>query len=50
MHKWYNPSQTEPARFVGLTLACEPFEIAGKPLEETHVAGTGALKKDGSRR
>jgi quercetin dioxygenase-like cupin family protein len=49
MHKWYNASKTEPARFLGVTMPCEPFEIAGKMLEEVHVKGTGALKSDGSR-
>jgi hypothetical protein len=49
MHKWFNASQTEAARFVAVTLPCEPFEIAGKMLEEDHVKGTGALQKDGSR-
>lgn len=49
MHKWYNASETEPARFLGVTMPCEPFEIAGKMLEEVHVKGTGALKSDGSR-
>lgn len=49
MHKWFNASKEEPARFVAITLPREPLEIAGKMLEEVHVAGTGALKKDGSR-
>jgi len=49
MHKWYNASKTEAARFVAVTLPCEPFEIAGKILGEIHVSGTGALQKDGSR-
>ena len=51
MHKWYNGSKTEPARFVAVTLPCEAFEIPGtrKMLEEEHVAGTGASQKDGSK-
>ena len=49
IHKWNNASKTEPARFLGVTMPCEPFEIAGKMLEEVHVRGTGALKSDGSR-
>lgn len=36
-HRWINASTTEPARFVAVTLPCEPFEIAGKMLEEVHV-------------
>jgi hypothetical protein len=44
-----NASKTEPARFVAVTLPCEPFEIAGKMLEEVHVQGTGKMQKDGSR-
>ncbi|KAF2709168.1 hypothetical protein K504DRAFT_501912 [Pleomassaria siparia CBS 279.74] len=44
MHKWYNDSQTEPARFVAVTLQCEPLEIpgTGKMLAEEHLAGTNA--------
>ncbi|QDS75871.1 hypothetical protein FKW77_001796 [Venturia effusa] len=49
MHKWFNASQTEPARFVAVTLPCEPFAIGGKRLAEEHVQGTGAKQKDGSR-
>jgi hypothetical protein len=49
MHKWYNASKTEPARFVAVTLPCKPFLINGKDLAEEHVAGTGAKQKDGSR-
>ena len=49
MHKWINPSKTHPARFVAVTLPCEPFEIAGKMLEEVHLKGTGPLQEDGSR-
>ncbi|KAF2794736.1 hypothetical protein K505DRAFT_374428 [Melanomma pulvis-pyrius CBS 109.77] len=51
LHKWYNGSQTEPARFVAVTLPCEPFEIpgTGKMLEEEHVEGTGAKQSDGSK-
>ena len=37
MHKWVNASKTEPARFVAVTLPCEPFEIAGKMLEEAFL-------------
>lgn len=48
MHKWYNASKTEPARFVAVTLPCEPFQIpgTGEMLEEQHVQGTGAAKED----
>jgi len=35
-HRWHNASKTEPARFVAVTLSCEPFDIAGKKLEEVH--------------
>jgi len=49
MHKWYNASKTEPARFVAVTLPCEPFEITGKMLEEEHLKGTGPVQSDGSR-
>jgi hypothetical protein len=49
MHKWFNASKTEPARFVAVTLPCEAFNIQGRMLEEEHVAGTGAKQKDGSR-
>jgi hypothetical protein len=37
MHKWINASKTEPARFVAVTLSCDPFEIAGRMLEEYHA-------------
>lgn len=48
MHKWYNASKTEPARFVAVTLPCEPFKIpgTGEMLEEQHLEGTGAQKKE----
>ena len=49
MHKWFNVSKTDPARFVAVTLPCEAFNIDGKLLEEVHVTGTGAKQKDGSR-
>lgn len=49
MHKWINASKTNPARFVAVTLPCEPFEIAGKMLEEVHLKGTGKVQEDGSR-
>lgn len=34
MHKWYNPSETEPARLIATLLPAEPFEIDGKQIEE----------------
>jgi hypothetical protein len=37
MHRWINASKTEPARFVAVTLTCDPFEIAGRMLEEYHA-------------
>ncbi|KIX01727.1 uncharacterized protein Z518_09453 [Rhinocladiella mackenziei CBS 650.93] len=37
MHRWINASKTEPARFVAVALSCEPFDIAGKQLEEIHI-------------
>ena len=62
MHKWINASATEPARFMGMTLPCVPFEIPGtaigssvggaghgKMLTEEHLAGTGRRRRDGSR-
>ncbi|KAK5704168.1 hypothetical protein LTR97_003181 [Elasticomyces elasticus] len=36
MHRWSNPSATEPARFVACTLPCVPFDIAGQTLMEFH--------------
>lgn len=36
-HRWINASNTEPARFVAVTLPCVPFDIAGKMLEEVHT-------------
>ncbi|KAF1839311.1 hypothetical protein BDW02DRAFT_515254, partial [Decorospora gaudefroyi] len=29
MHRWVNPSETEPARVLAVTLPCEPFVIPG---------------------
>lgn len=51
MHKWYNGSSTDPARFVAVTLSCELFEIPGtdEVLTEQHLAGTGSKQEDGSR-
>ncbi|KAF2471572.1 uncharacterized protein BDR25DRAFT_367270 [Lindgomyces ingoldianus] len=51
LHKWHNGSQTEPARFIAVTLPCEPFEIpgTGRMLKEEHLEGSGAQKHDGSR-
>ncbi|TKA69730.1 hypothetical protein B0A55_05278 [Friedmanniomyces simplex] len=37
MHRWSNPSETEPARFVACTLPCIPFDIAGEELREVHL-------------
>lgn len=37
MHRWINVSKTEPARFIATTISCEPFDIAGKKLEEIHI-------------
>ncbi|KAK4955024.1 hypothetical protein LTR10_007216 [Elasticomyces elasticus] len=37
MHRWSNPSATEPARFVACTLPCVPFRIAGETLTEIHL-------------
>jgi hypothetical protein len=37
MHRWINASETEPARFVAVTMTCEPFDIAGKKLAEYHA-------------
>jgi quercetin dioxygenase-like cupin family protein len=51
MHKWWNGSQTEAARFVAVTLPCESFELPGlgKMLKEEHVEGSGAPQNDGSK-
>lgn len=41
MHKWSNPSETEPARLVAVILPCEVFEIPGKgEVKEEHVKGS----------
>ncbi|EXJ78361.1 hypothetical protein A1O3_09522 [Capronia epimyces CBS 606.96] len=37
MHRWINVSLTEPARFVAVTLSCEPFDVAGEQLKEVHL-------------
>ncbi|KAK3074054.1 hypothetical protein LTR53_003833 [Teratosphaeriaceae sp. CCFEE 6253] len=36
MHRWSNPSDSVPARFVACTLPCIPFDIAGEQLREVH--------------
>ncbi|KAF2184439.1 hypothetical protein K469DRAFT_727339 [Zopfia rhizophila CBS 207.26] len=43
--------ETEPARFVAVTLPCEAFEIRGteEMLAEERLEGSGAQKYDGSR-
>jgi hypothetical protein len=48
MHKWYNGSSTNPARFVAVTLPCEPFEIpgTGEVLNELHLATTGSKQEN----
>lgn len=40
MHKWINASKTAPARLIAVTLPCDPFEIAGRMLEEVHLDGS----------
>ena len=51
MHKWWNGSQTEPARLIAVILPCEPFTIPGtqEVLKEVHVDGSGAEKGDTSK-
>jgi quercetin dioxygenase-like cupin family protein len=51
LHRWYNGSKTEPARFVAVTLPCVPFEIpgTGKMLTEEHLQGTGATQAEASK-
>jgi hypothetical protein len=48
MHKWHNASETEPARFIAITLAVEPFEMPGKGevVVEEHVAGSEGKEWD----
>jgi len=36
-HRWINASKTEPARFLAVTMPCEPFDVAGKQLKEVHM-------------
>ncbi|KAJ9656188.1 hypothetical protein H2198_005150 [Neophaeococcomyces mojaviensis] len=43
-HRWINGSETEPARFVAVTLPCVPFDIAGKQLEEVHTPDESGYK------
>ncbi|KIW04202.1 uncharacterized protein PV09_04510 [Verruconis gallopava] len=42
MHKWHNASDTEPARFVAVTLPAVPFPLpgTGEMLREIHVPNT----------
>lgn len=34
-HRWINASETEPARFVAVALPIVPFDIVGRPIEES---------------
>ena len=38
MHRWSNPSKTQSARFVAVSLPCKPFEVKGEMLREVHIA------------
>lgn len=49
MHRWTNLSQDKPARLIAVLLAAEKLNVNGQPIEEVHVAGSGALKPDGTR-
>lgn len=49
MHRWRNLSEEKPARLIAVLLDGDRIEVAGKPIDEDHVAGTGAKKPDGSR-
>ena len=45
MHRWVNPSETEPTRFVAVIVPVEGFDIADgkggrKAVEEEHVRGS----------
>ncbi|CAN9285186.1 unnamed protein product [Alternaria alternata] len=51
MHKWHNPSETEPCRFIAFVQPAEPFQIpsTGKMLAEEHVSGSEAKDFDLSK-
>ncbi|EUC34362.1 hypothetical protein COCCADRAFT_93528 [Bipolaris zeicola 26-R-13] len=51
MHKWINGSDTEPTRFIAVTVPCEPFKIPGtdKMLQEVHVEGSEVKNWDLSK-
>jgi hypothetical protein len=51
MHKWHNASETEPARFIAITLPAEPFQVPGTGvmLTEEHVEGSEAKDWDASK-
>ncbi|KAF2796756.1 hypothetical protein K505DRAFT_347726 [Melanomma pulvis-pyrius CBS 109.77] len=38
MHRWLNASKTDPARLIAVILPCQPFELAGQSIEETHLS------------
>jgi hypothetical protein len=48
MHKWHNASETEPTRFIAVTLPAEPFQIpgTGEILTEKHVKDSEAKDFD----
>lgn len=52
MHKWHNPSETEPCRFIAFVQPAEPFQIpgTGKMLAEEHVSGSEAKDFDSTLR
>jgi mannose-6-phosphate isomerase-like protein (cupin superfamily) len=51
MHKWSNPSDTEPARIIAVVLPAETFEIGktGKKAVEEHIAGSESKEWDVSQ-
>jgi hypothetical protein len=40
MHRWINASQVKPARLIAVILPCEPLEVAGELVKETHIYNT----------
>jgi hypothetical protein len=50
MHKWHNASETEPARFIAITLPAKPFKVPGteKMVADEHIAGSESKEWDAS--
>ena len=49
IHRWTDVSHEKSARPIAVLLFAERLKVNGHPIEEIHVAWSGALKPDGTR-